>query len=214
IQLGFDWLKTKTSDTYFVYDADQGLTVTDPYGIFSDVKINVSNTSGEKALEIWFTPLKPVSKTDLLVNLVNGKNVNSVMMINNAFSTVEIPYYKNPKLQNYVLDSNGNMIPYDSFGNLDNKFLRAAVEPFVYHDSIGKSYRIDDGFGEKISAERIKAQKIVDKMIKPVLSLEPEKTKVDKAFKYPKNVGHNDRRDVQTIKTMMEKENVKAQERK
>ena len=54
-------------------------------------------------------------------------------------------------------------------------------------------------------------------MIRFYASFEPEKkdmTKTDKVFKYPKSVGHMDRRDVQTMKTMMEKENDKAQNHK
>ena len=52
-----------------------------------------------------------------------------------------------------------------------------------------------------------------DKLIIEPFS-EPGKIfKVDKVFKYPKNVGKTDRRDVQTIKAMMDTENTKAQKK-
>jgi hypothetical protein len=120
--------------------------------------------------------------------------------------------YKNTKPQ-YIIDKDGNMIPYDSFGNLDNKFLRTVAKPFAYPSTVGKLHRTDDGFYDKVSDERVRAKKIADNMIKQSIS-EPEKTfKVDKVFKYPKNVGKSDRRDVQSIKTLMENENTKAQKK-
>jgi len=105
------------------------------------------------------------------------------------------------------------MIPYDSFGNLDNKFLRIGPEPFVYPSKIGKLHRIDDGFYDMVSEERVKASKIAEKLVISPFS-EPGKIfKVDKVFKYPKSVGKTDRHDIQSIKTMMDNEITKAQKK-
>ena len=227
VLMNFDDDVIRKSDTYFVYDEGKGLTVSDPLGIFSDVQVYRTYTKTEMILTFTFTPQKPISATDLVINSWDDELNSQSTLIPNAveiqgepmgqiISALSEPVpFKNPK--KYEFDKDGNMISYDAFGKLDGKILRTVKEPFVYHDTIGKSYRFEDGFSEKISAERVKAQKIVDKMIRFYASLEPEKkdmTKTDKVYKYPKNVGHMDRRDVQTIKTMMEKENDKAQNHK
>ncbi|MGI0041605.1 MAG: hypothetical protein ACRD94_06540, partial [Nitrosopumilaceae archaeon] len=215
----------RKSDTYFVYDEGVGLTVSDPLEIFGDVQVYRTYTKTEMILTFTFTPQKPISITELVINSWDDKLSSQSVLIPNAveiqgepmgqiISALSEPVPENIAKPKYELDKDGNMISYDAFGNLDGKVLRAVKAPFVYHDNIGKSYRFEDGFGEKITEERIKAQMIADKMIRFSATFEPEKkdmTKTDKAFTYPKSVGKTDRRDVQTIKTMMEKENDKAQ---
>jgi len=216
-----DYDDVKKGDTYFVYDEGMGLTVSDPLEIFGDVKVERTFTTTEMMLTFIFTPQKPMPITDVVINSWDDEMNSKNSLIPAAFEIQGEPLsktisalsepvpYKNPKPR-YILDKDGNMIPYDSFGNLDNKFLRIAVEPFLYPSTIGKLHRIDDGFYDKVSEERVKAKKIADTMIKQPFS-EPEKKTTDKVFKYPKNVGHMDRRDVQSIKSLMEKENIKAQ---
>ncbi|HXV38987.1 MAG TPA: fibronectin type III domain-containing protein [Nitrosopumilaceae archaeon] len=217
---GFD--DDKKNDTYFVYDEGSGLTISDPLGIFGDVQVHRTFTKTEMLLTFTFTPQKPMPLTDVVINSwddeLNSKNTiipaafeiqgEPVSNIVSALST-PVSFVENAKPK-YVIDKDGNMIPYDSFGNLDNKFLRTVAEPFVYPSKIGKLHRTDDGFYDKVSEERVKAKKIADLMIKSPFS-EPENKKIDKVFKYPKDVGKTDRRDVQSIKAMMEKENTKAQ---
>jgi hypothetical protein len=127
-------------------------------------------------------------------------------------SALSIPVPQEEPKPRYILDKDGNMIPYDAFGNLDNKFLRVGPEPFVYPSTTGKLHRTDDGFYDMVSEERIKASVIVEKLIIEPFSGPDKIFKVDKVFNYPKSVGKADRRDVQTIKAMMENENIKAQE--
>jgi len=215
----------KKGDTYFVYDEGVGLTVSDPLGFFDDVQAYRTFTKTEMILQFIFTPQKPMPVTDLVINGWDDELNSKSAIIPNAIEikgqgvsisalTEQVPEYVIPKL-NYIIDSDGNMVPYDAFGKLDNKFLRTVAEPFAYPSKVGKSYRFDDGFYDKVSEERVKAKKIADTMIKQSDLTEPEKTfKTDKVFKYPSNVGKSDRRDVQSIKMMMDKESTKAQERK
>lgn len=211
-------------DTYFVYDEGSGLTVSDPLEIFGDVKFQRTFTKTEMLLTFIFTPQKPMPLTDVVINSWDDEMNSKNTIIPSAFEIQGEPVskivsallgpvpYKNTKPQ-YIIDKDGNMIPYDSFGNLDNKFLRTVAKPFAYPSTVGKLHRTDDGFYDKVSDERVRAKKIADNMIKQSIS-EPEKTfKVDKVFKYPKNVGKSDRRDVQSIKTLMENENTKAQKK-
>ena len=220
-----DYDDIKKGDTYFVYDEGAGLTVSDPLEIFGDVKVERTFTKTEMLLTFIFTPQKPMPITDVVINSwddeMNSKNsvipaafeIQGEPLSKTVSALLEPVSYHNSTKPQYVLDKDGNMIPYDSFGNLDNKFLRTVAKPFVYHDDVGKSYRIDDGFFDKVFAERVKAKKITDTLIIQPFS-GPEKTfKVDKVFKYPKNVGKTDRHDVQSIKAMMEKENSKAQKK-
>jgi len=219
-----DYDDAKKGDTYFVYDEGAGLTVSDPFGFFGDVKVHRTYTATEMVLTFIFTPQKPMPITDVVINSWDVENNSKNTILPHAFEIQGEPVsktvsalsepvpYKDPKPR-YVLDKEGNMIPYDSFGNLDNKFLRTGPEPFAYPSTIGKLHRIDDGFYDKVSEERVKAKKIADTMIKQPVFIEPEKKTTDKAFKYPKNVGKTDRRDVQSIKAMMENENTKAQKK-
>ena len=219
-----DYDGTKKGDTYFVYDEGAGLTVSDPLEIFGDVKVERTYTKTEMMLTFIFTPQKPMPLTDVVINSWDDETNSKNSIIPAAFKIQGEPVsktvsallepvpYENPKPR-YVLDKDGNMIPYDSFGNLDNKFLRLGPEPFVYPSAIGKLHRTDDGFYDMVSEERVKASKIADKLIIEPFS-EPGKIfKVDKIFKYPKSVGKTDRRDVQSIKTMMDNENTKAQKK-
>ena len=212
----------KKGDTYFVYDEGAGLTVSDPLEIFGDVKVERTFTKTEMLLTFIFTPQKPMPITDVVINSwddgMNSKN--SVIPaafkiqgepVSKTVSALMEPVQDEKPKPRYVLDKDGNMIPYDSFGNLDNKFLRTGPEPFVYPSSVGKLHRTNDGFYDVISEERIRASKIAEKLVIEPFS-EPGKIfKVDKVFKYPKNVGKSDRRDAQSIETLMEKENTKAQ---
>ena len=212
----------KKGDTYFVYDEGAGLTVSDPLEIFGDVKVERTFTKTEMLLTFIFTPQKPMPITDVVINSwddgMNSKN--SVIPaafkiqgepVSKTVSALMEPVQDEKPKPRYVLDKDGNMIPYDSFGNLDNKFLRDGPEPFVYPSSVGKLHRTNDGFYDVISEERIRASKIAEKLVIAPFS-EPGKIfKVDKVFKYPKNVGKSDRRDAQSIETLMEKENTKAQ---
>lgn len=213
----------KKGDTYFVYDEGAGLTVSDPLEIFGEVKAERTFTKTEMLLTFIFTPQKPMPITDVVINSWDDEMNSKNSVIPAAFKIKGEPVSKtvsalmepvqdeDPKPQ-YVLDKDGNMIPYDSFGNLDNKFLRAGPDPFVYPSSVGKLHRTNDGFYDSISEERIRASKIAEKLVIDPFS-EPGKIfKVDKVFNYPKNVGKSDRRDAQAIKTLMEKENIKAQD--
>ena len=176
-------------------------------------------------LTFTFTPQKPLANTDLVINGVDEYNNTQNTIIFAAFTiegeplvshdvetlSVEIPYYKNPAWNQVVIDSDGNMVTYDAFGNLDTNPMRPTVPPVYYGDNIGKSERHDDGFYDKVSAEEDKAKEIASAiMIHPIYSDEQKIFKTDKVFKYPNTVGKADRSKVDAIKELMHKENVKA----
>ena len=123
----------------------------------------------------------------------------------------EIPYYKNPEWNQFVIDSDGNMISYDAFGNLEIMSTHVIDESVYYGKYIGKSDRYDEGFSDKVLAEDARAQELVDARDSYKIFYEPEKIfKVDKVFKYPKNVGKADREDVKSMNEIKQKEHYKA----
>lgn len=213
----------RKSDTFFVYDEGKGLTVSDPLGIFSDVQVYRTYTKTEMILTFTFTPQKPISATDLVINSWDDKLNSQSALIPNAFEiqgepvgpiinalSVPVPY-ENPEPK-YVFDKDGNMIPYDSFGNLDNKVLRPLPKPFVYDENIGKLERNDDGFYDLVISERIKAKEIFDTLVIDPIHPEDQKIfKVKKIFKYPVDVGKTDRTNVKKMKVALEQEIIKAQ---
>jgi len=139
---------------------------------------------------------------------IQGESVESV---EESTMSAEIPYYKNPEWNQFVIDSDGNMISYDSFGNLDTKPMKATVPSVYYGELIGKSERHDNGFNDKVAAEKIRIQELVDEMNSHKTTSKPEKIfKVDKVFKYPKNVGKADRSDIKSMNDLKQKEHSKA----
>ena len=221
----FDYNLIQKSDTYFMYDEDtQELTVSDPLGIFGDVKVHRTYTETEMVLTFTFTPQKPLDVTDIVINARDEylNNINTIIFA--AFKIVgeilasleeetveaEIPYYKNPEWNQFVIDSDGNMMTYDAFGNLDTKPMRVIASPVYYGDDIGKSERHDDGFNDKIASEKARVQELADALNSKTF-YEPEKTfKVDKVFKYPKNIGKADRSDIKSMNDLKQKEHSKA----
>ena len=133
------------------------------------------------------------------------------MSVNVYALPVQVPYYKNPEWNQFVIDSDGNMVTYDSFGNLDTKPMKVTMPSVYYGDNIGKSERHDNGFNDKVAAEKIRIQELVDAMNSHKTTSEPEKIfKVDKVFNYPKNVGKADRSDVKSMNDLKQKEHSKA----
>ena len=219
----------KKTDTFFVYTEGQGLQVYDPLGLFNGTHVYRTFTNTEMVLTILFTPQKPISITDPIIsswdaNLntrntillgtfeIQGEQVGSIQA--DVLPPV-IPYYKNPEWDKVVIDSHGNMIAYDAFGNLYTKPVHVMDEIVHYGDYVGRSERHDDGFYNSVSAEEVKAKDIADILMKnPIYSEEQKSFKVDKAFPYPSNIGHGDRSDIKSLEKVLEKENTRAQKHK
>ena len=226
LNMYFDYLETQKADTYFMYEEDgQKLTVSDPNGIFGEVKVHRTFTDTEMILTFVFTPQKPLSITDLVINAEDEyrNNMNTIAFgafeiqgesVSSEQSTTmatEIPYYKNPDWNQFVIDSDGNMLTYDAFGNLDIKQGPVMDEFVQYGGYIGKSERHDNGYYDKLSIEEIKAQKIIDSRNPHKIFDEPAKVfKVDKVFKYPSTVGKADRENVKSMNDLKQQEHSKA----
>ena len=225
LNMHFDYMETQKADTYFMYIEGEGLTVSDPLGIFGDVKVHRTYNETNMILTFVFTPQKPLSITDIVINAEDEyrNNMNSIIFAafeiqGEPLTSVEetalesvIPYYKNPDWNQFVIDSDGNMITYDAFGNLDIK-QGLVIDEFVqYGGYIGKSERHDNGYYDKLSVEETKAQKIIDSRNPHKIFDEPLKVfKVDKVFKYPSNVGKADRENVKSMNDLKQKEHSKA----
>jgi len=223
VNMHFDPALIQKGDTYFLYDEESGeLSVSDPLEIFGDVKVYRTYTKQEMILDFFFTPNKPTTIIDLVVsswdNRLNSKNtilsgafviegeqvgLKQMDEISNIPSNDKIP-------QAYFFDANGNLKSFDAFGNPDNKVPRIVHEPYSYQDDVGKSKRIDDGFGKRVAEEKAKAKGILDIMMNYPILIEPEDTMTQKAFKYPKHIGHTDRLDFDLLNALMEEENTKA----
>jgi len=208
-----------------MYIEGEGLTVSDPFGIFGDVKVHRTFTNTEMVLTFVFTPQKPLGVTDLVINGEDQYRNNMNTIIFGAFEIQgppvvsvnvyalpeQAPYYKNPDWNQFVIDSDGKMVSYDSFGNLYTKQMRVIDESVHYGDYVGRSERHDDGFDDKIAAEKARAQELLDAMNLDKTFYEPEKTfKADKVFKYPSNVGKADRSNVKSMNDLKQKEHSKA----
>ena len=229
INFFFDYNLIQKSDTYFMYIEGEGLTVSDPFEIFGDVKVHRTFTNTEMILTFIFTPQKPLGVTDLVINGEDQYQNNMNTIIFGAFEIqgppvvsvnvyalpVQVPYYKNPEWNQFVVDSGGNMISYDSFGNLYTKSVRVMDESVHYGDYIGRSERHDESFDDKVSAEEDKARQVASAIMEhPIYSGEQKTFKTDKVFKYPSNVGKGDRSDVKSTKELKQKETAKAQKHK
>ena len=224
VNMFYDYLETQKADTYFMYQEDgQKLTVSDPFGFFGDVKVYRTYTETEMVLVFVFTPQKPMPITDLVINAEDEYRNNQNTIVFGAFeiqgesltseetitAAAVIPYYKNPAWNQFVIDADGNMLTYDSFGNLDTNPARINDESVVYGSYIGKSERHDDGFWSKVAAEKERAQGVFDSKF-PQKSFDSQVIKSDKVFKYPSNVGKSDRADVKTMSDLKQKEHNKA----
>jgi len=225
VNMFFDYYETQKSDTYFMYIEGQGLTVSDPFGFFGDVKVHRTYTETEMILTFVFTPQKPMPITDIVINGEDEyrNNINTIIFgameiqgesvesVEESTMLSEIPYYKNPEWNQFVIDSDGNMVSYDSFGNLEIMSTHVIDESVYYGKYIGKSDRHDDSFNDKVAAEDAKARELVDARDSYKIFYEPEKIfKVDKVFNYPKNVGKADRGDVKSMNDLKQKEHTKA----
>ena len=226
INMFFDYMQIQKADTYFMYEEDgQKLTVSDPNGFFGDVKVHRTYTEAEMILVFIFTPQKPMPITDLVINAEDEYRNNQNTIVFGAFeiqgepivsvesnmAAAEIPYYKNPDWNQFVIDEDGNMLTYDSFGNLEKNQTPIMDEIVQYGSYIGKSERHDDGFYDKVSAEKVRAQKLVDSRDPHKIFQEPQKVfKVNKVFKYPSTVGKADRENVKVMDDLKQKEHSKA----
>jgi hypothetical protein len=219
----------KKTDTFFVYDEGEGLKVYDPLGLFDNSHVYRTFTNTEMVLTILFTPQKPISITNPILNSwdANLNTRNTVLLgtfeiqgepvgvIQGDILPPEIPYFKNPEWNKVVIDSHGNMIAYDAFGNLYTKPVHVIDDVVQYGNFVGRSERHDDGFYNLVSKEQVRAKEIADAMMKnPIYSEEQKTFKVDKVFLYPKNVGHADRGDKKSLEKVLEKENARAQKHK
>ena len=68
VNMFFDYYETQKSDTYFMYIEGEGLTVSDPFGFFGDVKVHRTYTESEMILTFVFTPQKSMPITDIVIN--------------------------------------------------------------------------------------------------------------------------------------------------
>jgi hypothetical protein len=227
VNMHFDPNLIQKGDTYFLYDEKSGeLGVSDPLEIFGDVKVYRTYTKQEMILDFFFTPRKPTTIIDLVVSSwddrLNSKNtilsgafvIEGESMGSKQMDVIpNIPSNeKNP--QAYFFDSEGNLQSFDAFGNPDNKVPRTVREPYFYQDDVGKSKRIDDGFGKRVAEERIKAKGILDIMMNYPIFIEPEDAMTPKSFRYPKHIGHTDRLDFDLMNSLMEEEKIKAEKYK
>ena len=226
VNMHFDYIEIQKGDTYFVYIEESGeFTVSDPLGIFGDVEVHRTFSDAEMILTFVFTPQKPLSATDIVINAEDEyrNNINTIIVgafeiqgeplisIEEATTSSEIPYYNNSAWNQVVIDSDGTMMTYDSFGNLEKKDAPVNDEYVQYGNYIGRSERHDDGFHDKVSAEEVRAQEVVDSMITYESLAVPDKVfKTDKTFNYPSNVGKSDREDVKQMSDLKHKEHLKA----
>ncbi|MGQ0795969.1 MAG: thrombospondin type 3 repeat-containing protein, partial [Nitrosopumilaceae archaeon] len=224
INMFFDYLQTQKADTYFMYVEESGqLTVSDPNGFFGDVEVHRTFTETEMVLIFVFTPQKPMPITDLVINAEDEFRNNQNTIVFAAFeiqgepltsedassAAAEVPFYKNPDWNQFMIDSDGNMVTYDAFGNLETSQMRTIAPPVQYGD-VGKSERHDEGFYDKLAEERARIQALVDSM-NPHKLLESEETaKNVKVFNYPDNVGKGDRTNIKSMNDLKQKENSKA----
>ncbi|MGQ0795557.1 MAG: hypothetical protein ACT4N5_05155 [Nitrosopumilaceae archaeon] len=224
VNMFFDYLEIQKADTYFMYIEESGqLTVSDPNGFFGDVEVHRTFTETEMILTFVFTPQKPMPITDLVINAEDEYRNHQNTIIFGAFeiqgesltseetitAAAVIPYYKNPAWNQFVIDADGNMLTYDSFGNLDVNPAQVNDESVVYGSHIGKSERHDDGFWNKVAEEKVRAQEFSDSKF-PQKSFDSQVIKTDKVFKYPSNVGKSDREDVKSMSDLKQKEHNKA----
>jgi len=224
VNMFFDYMETQKADTYFMYEEEgQKLTVSDPFGFFGDVSVHRTFTASDMILTFVFTPQNPMPITDLVINAEDEYRNNQNTIVFGAFeiqgesmsseqsstALAVIPYYKNSELNQIVIDSDGNMMIHDSFGNLDKVDVLVNDEFVQYGSYIGRSERHDDGFYDKVLAEEVKAKEVVDSMV-PTILAEPDLIKTDKVFNYPSNVGKSDREDIKAMSDLKQKEHLKA----
>jgi len=229
VNMNFDSVETKKGDTYFMYSEKDGLTVSDPLGLFTDVKAHRTFTDTEMILIFEFIPQMPTPPISFAFNgldiygnnqntnipdaaqVVGEPNPNTNNLIIPDSAEIVIPYYKMPYYEIPNADSEGNLIYYNSFGGLEENQVHPHYDPIIYPDDIGRAERHDDGFYDKVSAEEDKAKEVASAiMAHPIYSGEQKIFKTDKAFKYPSTVGKADRSNVDAMKELMLIENVKA----
>jgi len=229
INMYFDSAETKKGDTFFMYSEKDGLTVSDPLGLFKDVNVHRTFTETEMILIFSFTPQIPTSLISFGINaedqygnfqtnnmpntakIVGEPHPNTNNLIIPGSAEIVIPYYKMPFYEIPDADSQGNLIYNNSFGDMEQKQVHPYFDPIIYPDDVGRAERHDDRFYDNVLAEEEKAKGVASAiMIHPIYSDEQKIFKTDKVFKYPSTVGKADRSIVDVMKDLMQKENVKA----
>ena len=219
----------QNSDTYIIYDEDKPLQVTDPHGLFSDVKLTSSKEGiNEKFLfNIMFA--KPMDTSDIIFRIWDEKRNSADTKIFDAIKVVGepvvehgvdsfaytemkdtlIPYYKFPQYIIPAADHDGIIIYYNSFGELEQKQVHSNHGPTIYPDNLGRSERHDKGFQETIIQEAIKAQTLAERLIgNPFITLEDRPA--HQTFFYSTTVGKLDRKNIDTLNDVVIKELDKA----
>jgi hypothetical protein len=134
--------------------------------------------------------------------LTNNENQNYV-------ETMIISPMKEPKYIMPLPDSNGNLIYYNSFGEVEQKKVHSYFESTIYPDYVGRMERHDHGFQQLTILEDLRAMDIVHTLILDPIK-ESEKKSTIGPFLYPTDVGRLDRRFADQLENQMLHEHEKA----
>jgi len=217
------------SNTYIIYDEDKPLEIIDPEGYFYNVNFTESDEGTTYKITYDITFAKPMDTSDIIIRTWDPKRNSGDIKIFDAIkiigeplvkpgvnnliqtetSTISIPYYKFPEYAIPISDSAGNIMYYNSFGDLEEKQVHPYHEPTKYPQYIGRAERHDDGFQQAISKENIKAQTIAQSILGNPFTASDDRSVHGKFF-YPSKVGKLDREKEDILKDVMINEHVKA----
>jgi len=216
------------SDTFVIYHEGKPLEITDPNGLFSNVNFTESEYNGKYIANFDITFDKPMDTSDVIIRTwdelrnsgdikvfdaikIEGESIvnpdtNNIIIPDSA--EIVIPYYKLPYYEIPEADSEGNLVYYNSFGELEEKQSHPQYASIIYPDYIGKDERHDNGFYDNVMDEETRAQILVQSLFDDPLAIEDDQK--DVKFYYPTNVGKFDRENKDLLLDLLSNENIKA----
>lgn len=214
----------QNSDTYIIYDEDKPLEIIDPHGLFSTVNFTESKVDSKYHALFNVTFAKPMDKSDIIIrvwdplrNSADTKVFDAIQVVGEPLvdnsittetATMFVPYYKTLRYVP-IADTEGNVVYYNPFGDLEQKRIHPYHEPTIYPDNIARAERHDSGFEERIMGEVTKAQTLAQALIGNPFK-ESEKRLEHKTFFYSSTVGRLDRENTDTLTDAKMKEHIKA----
>ena len=219
--------EVENSDTYLIYNEGKPLEIVDPNGFFSNVNFTKTKENDKYVINFKIVFAKPMETSDVILRTWDEKRNSADTKIFDAIKVIGEPLANNKnqidisnmiisptKEPKYIMplpDLNGNLIYYNSFGDLEQKKVHPYHTPVVYPENVGRDERWMDESRQAMITEDIKAQTIAQSLIGNPFDESIDRTTHD-LFYYPSVIGNLNREYPEILNDAIAEEKIKAAE--